>query len=216
MSRTCVHQLGVDGEAAGGVDDDHVATRPGGPPRGESPGHLARGRVGSEKTGTSIWRASVRSCSTAAGRWRSAPTSSGLRPCERNHCASLAVVVVLPEPCRPAMSTTVGGRDGVGDLQRLAAEDRDQLLVDGVDDLAGRGRGPGQLEPDAALPHPVLEACGRRVTLTSASSRATRISRSTSSTSSARSVPRLRSRLKMPSNRSESASNMRAGSLPGP
>ena len=67
------------------------------------------GSVASLNTGTSIWAPSVRSCSTAAGRWRSAPTMSGLRPWDLNHWARLAVRVVLPEPWRPAMSTTVGG-----------------------------------------------------------------------------------------------------------
>ncbi len=33
----------------------------------------------------------------------------GWRPCDLNHWARLAVRVVLPEPWRPAMSTTVGG-----------------------------------------------------------------------------------------------------------
>ena len=72
-----LHHLGVDREAAGGVDDEHVAA--------EAPGlgearlrPCAPDRCGSLNTGTSIWRPSVRSCSTAAGRWRSAPTSSGL------------------------------------------------------------------------------------------------------------------------------------------
>ena len=70
---------------------------------------VSTGSSGSEYTGTSTCRPSVRSCSTAAGRWRSAPTSSGLRPCDLNHSASLPVAVVLPEPCRPAMRMTVGG-----------------------------------------------------------------------------------------------------------
>ena len=112
-----LHQLGVDGEAAGGVDDDDVAAEA--PGLGEAvAGDVDRVAArrpttssSAENTGTSTWRPSVRSCSTAAGRWRSAPTSSGLRPCCLNQRASLAEVVVLPEPWRPAMSTTVGGLD---------------------------------------------------------------------------------------------------------
>jgi hypothetical protein len=73
--------------------------------------------------------ASVRSCSTAAGRWRSAPTSSGLRPWALNQRASF-------------------------DLQRLAAEDPRQLGVDDLDDLlAGiehlRARRPHRLGLEA-------------------------------------------------------------------
>ncbi len=48
------------------------------------------------------------SCSTAAGRWRSAATSSGLRPCDASSRASLPQVVVLPEPCRPQSIRIVG------------------------------------------------------------------------------------------------------------
>ena len=102
-----VHQLGVDGEATGGVDDDDVAPVLAG--LADRRRATSTGSVASLKTGTSIWRPRVRSCSTAAGRWRSAPTSSGLRPWLLNQRASLAELVVLPEPCRPAISTTVGG-----------------------------------------------------------------------------------------------------------
>ena len=50
------------------------------------------------------------SCSIAAGRRTSVLTSS-TRLCSRSisHRASLAAVVVLPAPCRPARSTTIGG-----------------------------------------------------------------------------------------------------------
>src|SRR5437899_2263461 len=41
--------------------------------------------------------ASTSSWSRAAGRWTSAPTSSGRWPCLRMRIASLAAVVVLPE-----------------------------------------------------------------------------------------------------------------------
>src|SRR5688572_1602108 len=53
---------------------------------------------------------SVRSCSIAAGRYTSAATSNGRRPCLRSTFASFAAVVVLPEPWRPTRSSTVGGR----------------------------------------------------------------------------------------------------------
>ena len=71
----------------------------------------ATGSVGSLNTVTPAWLPRTRSCSTAAGRCRSAPTRSGLRPCCFHHTASLADAVVLPEPCKPAISTTVGGRE---------------------------------------------------------------------------------------------------------
>ena len=52
------------------------------------------------------------------------------------------------------MSTTVGGRRGVGELERVAAEDADELLVHRPDDLLARGQALGERlgadsEPDA-------------------------------------------------------------------
>ena len=51
---------------------------------------------------------------------------------------SLPANVVLPEPCRPASMMTVGG-SGEPDLACLAAEDRNELLVDDLDDLLPGG-----------------------------------------------------------------------------
>ena len=129
-----LHHLGVDGQTAGGVDDEHVLAQPAGLLQATAR-PWTTGSPGSLNTGTSIWRPRVRSCSTAAGRWRSAPTSSGWRPWLLNQRASLAELVVLPEPCRPAISTTVGGRLAYVDLQRLATEHRGELGVDDLDDL---------------------------------------------------------------------------------
>src|SRR6202162_5717935 len=49
------------------------------------------------------------SCSIAAGRRTSVETSSGRWPSRRTNGASLPAVVVLPDPCRPASTMTVGG-----------------------------------------------------------------------------------------------------------
>jgi len=46
---------------------------------------------------------------------------------------------------------------GVGDLERLAAQDRHQLLVDDLDDLLARAQRLGELESDAPGPHRVGE-----------------------------------------------------------
>ena len=76
-----VHQLFVDLEPAGGVDDHAVETVGAGaleplasPPR---PGRSSR----CDRPGTPICAPSCSSWSIAAGRWRSAATSPGLRPC---------------------------------------------------------------------------------------------------------------------------------------
>ena len=74
----------------------------------------------------------------AAGRCKSAATSSGLRPRCLSMRPSLPQVVVLPEPCRPQiMSTCWFAR-----LQVERVVDRahqvDELLVDDADDLLAR------------------------------------------------------------------------------
>src|SRR5919204_506437 len=53
--------------------------------------------------------ASTSSCSIAAGRRTSVDTSRGRCPSRRTNRASLPAVVVLPDPCSPASTTTVGG-----------------------------------------------------------------------------------------------------------
>ena len=63
---------------------------------------------GARKTGMSSCLPSVSSWSAAAGRYGSAATSNGRRPCLTMWRASLAVLVVLPEPCRPTIATTAG------------------------------------------------------------------------------------------------------------
>ena len=66
------------------------------------------GRLGKKSTPTSAAR--VWSWSMAAGRWTSAlATRTFFFSRSRRWRASLATVVVLPAPCRPAMRTTAGG-----------------------------------------------------------------------------------------------------------
>ena len=59
----------------------------------------------------SIDLATTLSCSRAAGRYTSTETSMGRCPPFFSHAASLPLVVVLPEPCKPAIKITVGGCD---------------------------------------------------------------------------------------------------------
>ena len=59
---------------------------------------------------TSAWRPSTASCSCAAGRATSSEAiSTFLRSRSDSRLASLAVVVVLPEPWRPTIMITAGG-----------------------------------------------------------------------------------------------------------
>ena len=88
------------------------------------------------KTGTPSCSPMTLSCSTAAGRWRSAATSSGLRLCAASSRASLPQVVVLPEPWRPqSIRITVGGRFLEPDRGVDRPHQLDQLVVDDLDDL---------------------------------------------------------------------------------
>jgi hypothetical protein len=136
-----VHQLRVDRETAGRVDDEDVPT--------EAPGLRDRPACDVDRVALAggddvVGRGVHRHVDLAperpqlldrGGRCRSAPTISGFRPWVRNHRASLAEFVVLPEPWRPAMSTTVGRLRRVGDAQGLAAEGLGELLEDDLLDL---------------------------------------------------------------------------------
>ncbi len=59
-----------------------------------------------------------------------------------SHAASLPAVVVLPEPCKPAIRITEGRLRGEFEAGRVFAQQRDQLVADDLDDLlGGRERG---------------------------------------------------------------------------
>src|SRR6478735_5885604 len=150
---------------------------------------------------------STRSCSTAAGRWRSAPTRRGRRLWLLSSRASLAEAVVFAGRCRPAIITTLGGFDDVVSLPvvppRVCTSSSLTILMTCC---AG--------ERLFATSAPWARSLTRRMklgatrTLTSASSSATRSSRQTSLISLSVSFPRLLSLVKMPSKRSASVSNM--------
>mmetsp|Transcript_14496 Transcript_14496/g.52148 ORF Transcript_14496/g.52148 Transcript_14496/m.52148 type:complete len:237 (+) Transcript_14496:536-1246(+) len=64
--------------------------------------------VPSSNTGTSICSPSFFSWSIAAGRYTSVATRRLCFPCALRNSASFPQAVVLPTPCRPAISMTVG------------------------------------------------------------------------------------------------------------
>ena len=103
------HERLVDAEPAGGVEDDDVADLALGgldALAGDVGDRGARRAPGRPARRAAL--PSVSSWSAAAGRYGSAATRSGRRPCLMTWRASLAVVVVLPEPCRPTIATTAG------------------------------------------------------------------------------------------------------------
>src|SRR5262245_37689867 len=166
------------------------------------------GSVDSENRGTSMRSPRTRSCSTAAGRWRSAPTSSGLRPSATRWRASLPAAVVFPEPCRPTSITTVGGFELIASLPvsppSVVTSSSWTILMTCCAGLrlfatsAPRARSLTRLMNDFTT-----------VTFTSASSSATRISLASSSMSLSLSGPRPRRRSNMRSYRSARQSNTR-------
>jgi hypothetical protein len=132
---------------------------------------------------------------------------SGWRPLDLNQAASLAELVVLPEPWRPAISTTVGGFGAktiwIVSPPRVAISSSWTALTTCWAGLrafeSSRPTRSSRTRPMKFL---------TTLKLTSASRRASRISRRTSSTSSSERRPLPRSLVKMPSKRSERASNM--------
>ncbi len=160
----------------------------------------------SANTGTSIRPPSVSSWSMAAGRWRSAATSIGLRPCSFSMRASLPADVVFPEPWRPTTRIVSGGApefSGAGVPPRVVTSSSRTIFTTCC---------PGERlfctsEPTARAR---MRSSRPRTTetFTSASSRASRTSRRAASTSASLSRPLPVSREKTPSNRWVRVSNM--------
>jgi len=159
------------------------------------------------------------SCSIAAGRLVSSDAISTRLPSRSfRRRASLAVVVVLPEPCRPTIRTGAGGlsifsRPGSSSPRRVAISSSWTIFTTcwpGVTDFV--------------TAEPVAFSCTRLMKLratgseTSASSSATRTSRRAAVTSSADSAPALVRRSKTPPRRSDRFSNMAvlSGQTSGP
>src|SRR5579884_2046939 len=172
----------------------------------------ATGRSGTPSpaacTGTSRRRPRTRSCSTAAGRCRSAATSSTPRPWLLRWRASFPAAVVFPEPCSPASITTVGGFELIVSLPVVPPS---VVTSSSCTILMTCCAGVRLLATSAPFARSLIRLMNARTTrtFTSASSSARRISRATSSTSSSLRRPRPRRRVKIESKRSERASNMR-------
>ena len=137
-----VHQLVVDVQPAGGVDDDDVEAavarfgqraRRARAPDPDRPPDRARARRPACAT--------TDSCSIAAGRRTSVDTSSGCLPCFASHRPSLPDVVVLPEPCRPSSRMTRGRAVRRRQPARRVAEERQHLVAHDAHDLLRRASG---------------------------------------------------------------------------
>ena len=137
-----LHQLGVDAEAAGGVDDDDVvellAWRARSTSRATATGSPTPLPGSGANTATPARSPTTWSWVTALGRCRSAATSSGWWPWLVQPAGELAGERRLAGALQAGEHDH--GRRGLGEPQPagLAAEDRDELLVDDLDDLLRR------------------------------------------------------------------------------
>src|SRR5277367_2533824 len=157
-------------------------------------------------TATPARSPTIRSWLTAPGRCRSQATNSGVWPWPRSHSASLPASVVLPEPCRPASITTVGGVFANASWRvcppRMPISSSLTILTTCCAGL----RAP---DTSAPLARSLIRPTNALTTGsdTSASSSASRISRVVASTSASVSRPLPRSPSRAPVSRSDSDSN---------
>ena len=161
---------------------------------------------------TSAWRPSTASCSCAAGRATSSEAiSTFLRSRSVRRLASLAVVVVLPEPCRPTIMITAGGvtsRSSSAVSEPSVSTSASWTILTTIC--------PGVTERSTSWPtaFSVTWSTKSRATgsATSASSKATRTSRIAARTSASLSAPRPRSRSNTLPSRSLNVSNIQISS----
>ena len=146
-----VHQVLVDGQAAGGVDDQDVSSEALGLlEAGGGHGHRVRRLREDGDPGLAAQHPQLldggRPLEVGADQQRVAALL--LEPAgQLGRCGGLARSLEAGEEDdrrRPA---------GVADLEGLAAEDGDELLVDDLDDLLARAQALGQLESHAAVAH---------------------------------------------------------------
>src|SRR5690606_38176226 len=162
------------------------------------------------KNCTPTCSASVLSCSIAAGRYTSALTTMTFFLRRSFRCrASLAAVVVLPAPCRPAISTTAGA----GTLRSSSLAEAPITRVSSSRTTLIRAW-PGV--SDLSTSWPIARTLMRWIrdwttgSATSASSNAIRTSRSASVMLDSLSRPRPRTRSMVPDRRWVRDSNMGA------
>src|SRR5712692_4254163 len=137
----------------------------------------------------------------------------GRCPCSVSHFASLPVVVVLPEPCRPTIIHTEGGREaksGLACLPSSAVSSSRTVLT-----TCWSGESCSITSLPMAFCRMLARSSSATPTLTSPSSRASRISASAASRCSSVSFPCPRKFLNVRCSFSVKFSNMFAFSQPG-
>ena len=164
----------------------------------------------SETTGTPISSPRVKSCSTAAGRSRSAATRSGRRPSFFSRSASFADAVVFPEPWTPAIMTTAVRAEGTTNRTNsppsvACSSSRTTLIT------CCAGVRLFMTSSESARVRTRARKASATSTATSASSNAVRMSSRALSTCLGCNLPRERSFLNVPSSFAVSVSNIASG-----
>ena len=158
------------------------------------------------KVGTLTWVPSTASCSIAAGRRVSSEAISTLALRSLRRLAIFAVVVVLPEPCRP----TIMIGTGAAALRSIGCAFEPSVPTSSSCTILTTIC-PGVTDLITSTPTARFLTCSMKAratsSATSASSSARRTSRIAASTSSSRSAPRRVRPSRMPDSRSDRLSN---------
>ena len=158
MSRICCHQLGVDGQATRRVDDADVTAEAAGLLQtGLGAGHRVGVLAEDRHAGLLAEHAQLLhrggTLQVGADEERVAPL---LLPPE----GQLGRVGGLAGALQAGHQHDGGRPGGVGELERLASENADELLVDGPDDLLAGGQALGERLGADSEPDAVTEAAG--------------------------------------------------------
>ena len=144
-----LHHLGIDGQAAGGVDDQHVLAQAAGfgqtaLGRGHRVARLAEHRdIDLPAEGAQLLH---------GGRALEVRTDEqGLAPLALEPAGQLGRVGGLAGALQAGHQHHGGRAAGVGELQRLAAEHGGELAVDDLDDLLARVQRLAEAGPDGLL-----------------------------------------------------------------
>ena len=136
------HHVGVDAEPAGGVDDDDVVTHPAGVldrrPRATATGSPTPLPGSGAKTSTPAWPPTTCSCCDRVGALQVGRDEQRRVPLLLQPAAELAGEGRLTGALQAGEHDDGRRVLGEGERAGLAAEDRDELLVDDLDDLLRR------------------------------------------------------------------------------
>ena len=163
--RHLVHQRLVDVEPAGGVEDEDVVAFALGlleraPGDVDRPLAQRRSAASARRSGGRARRAAPAPPDAAR---RARPSAPSCARASLRRRASLAEVVVLPEPCSPTIMMTTGGTAlRLKPSSARAAQGLDQMVVDDLHDHLRRRDRAQHLLPDRLLAHAVDEALDHR------------------------------------------------------